>query len=243
MSCNGGNVGDGTCRIFPASYDNVISVSSVGHINDVGYIDPTYGANNWKDVHEEIIGDPITAHSHNDKVDICAPGYNVLSTWPNNMYAGNWGTSFATPKVAGVCALMLSANPCLTPDEVESILKSTAVNIYAIPENAPYAGKLGAGRVDAYEAVKEAARRGTNYIQNKVITGTATWFGIYGVSAGRSVIGTTPQGDVVITDGADVTFQGKEAVILEDGFEVQLGGKFEIMTDQDFGCGGGGTGN
>ena len=31
---------------WPASYESVISVTSVGHINDIGFVDPTWGANN-----------------------------------------------------------------------------------------------------------------------------------------------------------------------------------------------------
>jgi hypothetical protein len=154
--CDGGFAGDGTCKVYPASYDHVISVTSVGHISEIGYVDPIYGANNWKDVVEEIPGNILTVHNYNDRVDISAPGYNVSTTKLNNNYGGAWGTSFASPIIAGVCGLIVSANPCLQPNGVEDILKSTAVNIDNIPENAPYAGLLGAGRVDAYEAVKAA---------------------------------------------------------------------------------------
>lgn len=154
---NQSHCGSLNAYVYPASYDHVISVTSVGHLSERGYVDPIYGPNNWKDVHEEVIGNPNTAHHHNDKIDICAPGYNVLTTNVNNEYAGDWGTSFAAPQIAGVCALIFSINPCLTPDDVEYILKSTAVNIDTIPQNMSYAGLLGAGRVDAEAAVQLAA--------------------------------------------------------------------------------------
>ena len=69
-------------------------------------------------------------------VDIYAPGGNILSTWPTELtnqhdsgrpgYRTMSGTSMATPHVAGVAALMLSANPDLTPQELKTIIKESA---------------------------------------------------------------------------------------------------------------------
>ncbi|WP_017716608.1 S8 family serine peptidase [Kamptonema formosum] len=57
---------------------------------------------------------------------VVAPGVDVRSATPNNSYASLDGTSMATPYVAGVIALMLQANPNLTPAQIENILSSTA---------------------------------------------------------------------------------------------------------------------
>ncbi len=67
------------------------------------------------------------------------------------------GTSMATPHVAGVAALMLSAKPSLTPAQVESTLKSTA---RALPGTC--SGGCGAGIVDAYAAVSAVSGGSAN---------------------------------------------------------------------------------
>ncbi len=57
---------------------------------------------------------------------LVAPGVDIFSTTPGNDYELESGTSFAAPQVAGVAALVLSANPTLTPAQVEYILTTTA---------------------------------------------------------------------------------------------------------------------
>ncbi|MBP7148104.1 MAG: S8 family serine peptidase [Acidobacteria bacterium] len=59
------------------------------------------------------------------------------------------GTSSATPKVAGIAALLLSLDPTLTPGQVKSILRESAQDIDA----AGFDDRTGAGRVDALAAV------------------------------------------------------------------------------------------
>lgn len=70
--------------------------------------------------------------------DVAAPGTNVMSVWGiapssnsrlpdgTNNYRALSGTSMASPHVAGIAALMLQANPSLSPAEVEYLLKATA---------------------------------------------------------------------------------------------------------------------
>src|SRR6185503_4310415 len=65
-------------------------------------------------------------------------------------YTTSQGTSFAAPHVTGVVALMMEANPELTPDEVVTILRGTATPM-------PYEPRVvGAGYVDAHNAVRSA---------------------------------------------------------------------------------------
>ncbi|MEA5599925.1 S8 family peptidase [Nostoc sp. UHCC 0252] len=59
---------------------------------------------------------------------VTAPGVKVYSSVPNNEYASYSGTSMATPHVAGIVALMLSANSSLTDSQVREIVTETAGN-------------------------------------------------------------------------------------------------------------------
>lgn len=86
-------------------------------------------------------------------IDIAAPGSNILSTLPNNMYGLNSGTSMAAPNAAGVAALIWSAHPEWTRDQVAAQLVGTADNIDAL--NLAFAGLLGSGRVNSFRGVTE----------------------------------------------------------------------------------------
>lgn len=210
--------------VYPASLDHNISVSSVAHSYPIGTYTSWPGAPatvpyGWRDVHEvlsplsdynnDMINYPqwfgYHTHNHNDRVDICAPGYglNVLlnSNNANGLYAGNGdGTSFSSPRVAGTLGLMLSANPWLSPYQMEYILKQTAADLYSIPQNAAYIGKLGSGRLDAGAAVALAA----NYDCNT--QGTQTFY-VKGVEInticqpGFSSNGVLPQLNTVLENG------------------------------------------
>ncbi|WP_416902195.1 S8 family serine peptidase [Micromonospora echinospora] len=100
------------------------------------------------------------------KPDLVAPGAGVRSAMPGGGYSVLDGTSMATPQVAGVVALMWSANPALVGDldGTRRILRETATPVDASP--APggeatstcggAANVAGAGLVDAYDAVRSA---------------------------------------------------------------------------------------
>ncbi len=68
------------------------------------------------------------------------------------------GTSMATPFAAGVVALMLDADPTLTPDEIKEILKETASRMAGREE-----WEVGAGHINAYAAVDKVFNRSRSY--------------------------------------------------------------------------------
>jgi serine protease AprX len=125
----------------------------------------------------DVAGMPAdTSLAPNLRPDITAPGVdiksarlrgagltNTLGTVPvvgNDLttippaylpyYTTSQGTSFACPHVTGVVALLIEANPLLTPDDVVTILRQTA-NPMPFDERV-----VGAGYVDAHNAVRAA---------------------------------------------------------------------------------------
>jgi len=64
-------------------------------------------------------------------IDVVAPGVNILTTTMGSSYATVNGTSFASPIVAGLAALVFSVNPNFTPNDVEQIIKATAKDLGA----------------------------------------------------------------------------------------------------------------
>jgi len=104
-------------------------------------------------------GDPASFTSNGPtsdgriKPDVVAPGVNVYSakvkevSGNNSTYEFVSGTSFSTPITAGICALILSAHPELTPIQVRDALRNTASQSDN-PDNV-----LGWGNVNAYDAL------------------------------------------------------------------------------------------
>ncbi|MCB8924688.1 MAG: S8 family serine peptidase [Ardenticatenaceae bacterium] len=95
------------------------------------------------------------------KPDISAPGVNIRSTVRNGLYGVNQGTSMAAPHVAGLVALLISANPSLAGDvdAIEAILRDTAVPRTSAqgcggdgPTDVPN-HVYGYGRIQAFEAI------------------------------------------------------------------------------------------
>lgn len=136
-----GNDGSPSAITAPACLPEVISVGA------------TYDTSG-QTIHSETCSevshiDWLTCYSNRAPfLDVVAPG-TTIST-PSEPRFG--GTSAATPLVAGVIALMLSAHHTLTPEQVRIILKETGDPAYD-PKNDSYFP-----RVNAYRAVQAALR-------------------------------------------------------------------------------------
>ena len=62
-------------------------------------------------------------------VDFYARGVKVTVAWPGGRQIKSTGNSFATPHIAGICALILSKHPMLTPFQLKSVLYLAASNV------------------------------------------------------------------------------------------------------------------
>ncbi|WP_336733205.1 S8 family peptidase [Chryseobacterium sp. VD8] len=226
---NGGTCGGPDNYVYPASYNHVISVSSVGFakVGNVACCGSGAGLPfNWED--RVGIGPGVNndRHQTNDMVDLRAPGYDVVSLFDPNYnnqgtkYTHIYGTSIAAPQVSGVVSLMLTANSCLNTEEVETILKLTSARLDNIQENQPYLGKLGAGRIDAGEATKIAwqmnpANGGEVLIKNRN-------FEKWDFELTNSPESIRIQNES-FTQNANVKFKAKKSIILDTNTVLEPG--------------------
>ena len=93
------------------------------------------------------------------KPDVCFPGVNIMAcrasgtsmgTPVNALYTSASGTSMATPHAAGACALLLQAQPGLSPQQVKDLFMNTARNLELDPNT------QGKGRADLFAAYQSA---------------------------------------------------------------------------------------
>lgn len=126
-----------TGKFYPASFEYVLSVAGTD-INDHKWTDPS---------------DVEHGSNYNNEVDVCAPSEATFSTLYGGGYSGGWGTSFASPTVAGAAALLKSYKPDYNGIQLGEQLKSTCDNIDTIPFNVQYAGKLGRGRINMFQSL------------------------------------------------------------------------------------------
>jgi subtilisin family serine protease len=119
-----GNNGVKSAMSLPACISKVLSVGAV--------YDANIGAYTWTGVCTDAAtaADKVACWSNSSTtLDLLAPGCTITSTG----LAGGWstycGTSQASPHAAGCAALMLSANPALTPATIEARLEATGVPV------------------------------------------------------------------------------------------------------------------
>ncbi len=158
MGCKVINMSFGDTKYSQLLYDvinyayskNVTIVASAGNSNS---FEPHYPS-----FFQEVIS--VGASDENDKkagfsnygnrIDIVAPGTNIYTTDLYNNYTTVSGTSFSTPIVSAISALLLAKNPDFSPTQIKNILKLTADDI-----EQPGSDILsGSGRLNALNALK-----------------------------------------------------------------------------------------
>ncbi|KPH12877.1 S8 family serine peptidase [Chryseobacterium sp. ERMR1:04] len=217
---NGKTCGGPNNYVYPASYNHVVSISTVGH-EDVGYVYNNLSVG-WKDRVEQVIGDPNSTHQNNDMVDLRVGAFNVLGATAesDSSYGGAWGTSLGAPQASGIVALLFAVNNCLNTDEIESILKLTSARLDNIPENQPYIGKLGAGRIDAGKATKMAWQMNPSNGGEVIIEDRSfdKWHFELLNSPEKIILRNQS-----FTDNADIVFRAKNYILLEGNVLLKPG--------------------
>jgi serine protease AprX len=132
----------------PADVPSAIAVGSTA-MDDTLSEESSIGPVTWEDVPE--YGDfPLPEGAL--KPELVAPGVDTRSHSLCEGTALDTGTSMAAPHVSGAIALLLEADPALTPDDLERLLMETAVDLGEPGADASF----GAGRLDAWGAVSRA---------------------------------------------------------------------------------------
>ena len=120
-----GNDGRGSVS-YPAAYEECVAVSAL-------------------DPNEDL----ASFSNYGSRIEVAAPGVNVLSTTPSDGYEELSGTSMASPVAAGVAALGLAVDPGLSNQQLRQRLRETAVDVGLSSD------EQGSGRVDAANIVGE----------------------------------------------------------------------------------------
>ncbi|WDV55251.1 S8 family serine peptidase [Streptomyces coeruleorubidus] len=172
QSAINGAVNRGTSVVVAAGNENTnASSSSPANCNNVITVAATNRA-----------GSRASYSNYGSVVDIAAPGGETRTSTANGIlstlnsgtktpssenYTYYQGTSMATPHVAGLAALMKSANSALTPAQIESAIKANAR-----PLPGTCSGGCGAGLADAaktVQAVKGGSSTGTTFASTTAV--------------------------------------------------------------------------
>ncbi|MDR2927966.1 MAG: S8 family serine peptidase [Cytophagaceae bacterium] len=154
-------------------------------------------------------------------------GYNTSSGIAGNYYCCFDGTSAACPHVAGVAALILSANPDLFASQVRNIIGNTAqkirTDLYTYSTisghpNGTWNNQVGYGLVDAYAAVQAACPTLVNFTNRTVTTNTTV-----------TSCGDINVENVTVKNGAKLTLDAPGEVNIGNNFEVEENAEFEII--------------
>jgi serine protease len=149
--------------------------------------------------------------------------YSTLNTGltapASDSYAYYQGTSMATPHVVGVAALMLAKNSALTPDEVESKLKSTT---RAFPGSC---SQCGTGIVNASAAVDAASGGGggnVNELESNNTRATAQVIAVNPATVAGTIGSTSDTDYFKLTVGAGKTLTSTLTPNVNSDYDLYL---------------------
>ncbi|MFZ5986975.1 MAG: S8 family serine peptidase [Bacillota bacterium] len=146
----------------PALYEamkssDILFISAAGNSSSNVFYSPVYPAcfdlpNNISVAAIDNKGELAAFSNYGSKVQVAAPGANILSTLPENSYGQLSGTSMAAPHVAGIAALLKSKEAGLTSQEIAARIKNnvTVTDKLAVKVST-------SGRVNAYAALANVA--------------------------------------------------------------------------------------
>lgn len=178
-----GNDGNTAYMPSPAAADLALTVGAFTDQNTVQHGDDAVTDYSNEGPRQD---DGDADHLDEMKPNVCGSGSGIVSangdlSTDGQQYHGLNGTSMATPTIAGICALVRSANPSLTAEQVRQILMDTAehrtdagkqpasaVDPFHVDPN--YHPSWGWGQADAYAAVKEALNDNTTQVVRFALT-------------------------------------------------------------------------
>jgi hypothetical protein len=132
-----GNTGHTATMTAPACNTGVIAVgatydSDLGYQPESGGTYQALGGNPWPACSDTTTDTNTIAcftSTAGERLDLLAPGSQIVSTGVGTNSSMFRGTSQAAPGVAGLAALMLECNPMLTPSEILDVLKKTGTPV------------------------------------------------------------------------------------------------------------------
>lgn len=163
--------------------------------------------------------------TYDDKLDVMAPGGDILSTLPGNSTGKMSGTSMAAPYATALAALVLSVNPSLTNSDVCRIIEQTAQKgggyTYSSVSGRPngtYNNEMGYGIINAPKAIN-MAKEGTNTINfiDKTVSSnqTVSGYNIY-------------TKNITVNNNSLLKFILANGIVIDKPFVVNQGAQVEI---------------
>ncbi len=194
---------------WPAVYENVVCVAATNS----GDVKPTFS-------------------NYGFQIDVSAPGQGIYSTWYNNIYIPNSGTSMASPVAAACVAMIRSKFPNLDALQAAEQLRISCDLIDTVSLNLPYANKLGGGRVNLFRALTDSLSPGIQVSNLSTTDGNDNLFAI-GDTINITALFTNL---LQPTSNLDITLSSPSSVIqvLDSSFHIGVLNTFDTISNFNF---------